>query len=137
MENQTKNWTYLVLDLEMTWLNPFQHGVIEVAAIVLDDFFEIVWDFHMDLLPPDNVIIDPLALEYNWFTLDRIALGKSYEEFCDPVAYLQTKNDGSAQDLIDLQDDVHPASVRSDDIHLTTAGYQHIADMFGAKILGL
>jgi DNA polymerase III epsilon subunit-like protein len=83
MENQTKYWTYLVLDLEMTWLNPFQHWVIEVAAIVLDDFFEIVWDFHMDLLPPDNVIIDPTALEYNWFTLDRIALGKSYVEFCD------------------------------------------------------
>ncbi len=37
----------------------------------------------MDLLPPDNVIIDPAALEYNWFTLDRIAMGKSYEEFCD------------------------------------------------------
>lgn len=83
MENQTKNWTYLVLDLEMTWLNPFQHGVIEVAATVLDDSFEIVGDFHMDLLPPDNVIIDPAALEYNGFTLDRIAMGKSYEEFCD------------------------------------------------------
>lgn len=83
MENQTKKWTYLVLDLEMTWLNPFQHGVIEVGAIVLDDLFEIVGDFYMDLCPPDNVIIDPSSLVYNWFTLDRIAAGRSYEEFCD------------------------------------------------------
>lgn len=83
MENQPKKWTYLVLDLEMTWLNPFQHGVIEVGAIVMDDFFDIIWDFHMDLCPPENVIIDPASLEYNWFTLDRIAAGKSYEEFCD------------------------------------------------------
>lgn len=67
----------------MTGLNPFQHGVIEVAATVLDDLFEIIGDFHMDLCPPDNVIIDPASLEYNWFTLDRIAMGKSYEEFCD------------------------------------------------------
>ncbi len=37
----------------------------------------------MDLCPPDNVIIDPKSLEYNGFTLDRIAAGKSYEEFCD------------------------------------------------------
>jgi DNA polymerase III epsilon subunit-like protein len=37
----------------------------------------------MDLIPPDNIIIDPKALEYNGFTLDRIALGKSYEEFAE------------------------------------------------------
>lgn len=67
----------------MTGLNPFQHGVVEVAAFVMDDVFEIVWEFQMDLCPPDNIIIDPKALEYNGFTLDRIAVGKSYEEFCD------------------------------------------------------
>jgi DNA polymerase III epsilon subunit-like protein len=37
----------------------------------------------MDLCPPDNIIIDPEALEYNGFTLDRIAAGKSYDEFID------------------------------------------------------
>ena len=67
----------------MTGLNPFQHGVIEVGAIVLDDLFEEVGEFFMDLIPPDNIIIDPKSLEYNGFTLDRIALGKSYEEFCE------------------------------------------------------
>ena len=76
-------WTYLVLDLEMTGLNPFEHGVIEVWAIVLNDTFDIIGEFYMDLCPPDNIIIDPKALEYNGFTLDRIAVGKSYEEFCD------------------------------------------------------
>jgi DNA polymerase III epsilon subunit-like protein len=75
--------TYLILDLEMTWLNPFQHGVIEVWAIVMNDTFEIIGEFFMDLIPPDNIIIDPKALEYNGFTLDRIALWKSYEEFCE------------------------------------------------------
>ncbi len=80
---ENKIGTYLVMDLEMTGLNPFQHGVIEVGAIVLDDLFEIVGEFFMDLCPPDNVIIDPKSLEYNGFTLDRIAAGKSYEEFCD------------------------------------------------------
>jgi DNA polymerase III epsilon subunit-like protein len=75
--------TYLILDLEMTGLNPFQHGVIEVGAMVMNDTFDITWEFFMDLIPPDNIIIDPKALEYNGFTLDRIALGKSYEEFAE------------------------------------------------------
>lgn len=75
--------TYLVIDLEMTGLNPFQHGVIEVWAFVLNEAFEIIGEFFMDLCPPDNIIIDPDSLAYNGFTLDRIAGGKSYEEFCD------------------------------------------------------
>ncbi len=75
--------TYLVLDLEMTGLNPFEHGVIEVGAVVLNDTFDIIGEFYMDLCPPDNILIDPKSLEYNGFTLDRIAVGKSYEEFCD------------------------------------------------------
>ena len=79
----TNPGTYLVLDLEMTGLNPFEHGVIEVWAIVLNDTFDQIGEFYMDLCPPDNIIIDPKALEYNGFTLDRIAVGKSYEEFCD------------------------------------------------------
>jgi DNA polymerase III epsilon subunit-like protein len=74
---------YLIVDLEMTGLNPFQHGVIEVWAIVMDSKFDIIGDFYMDLLPPDNIIIDAKALEYNGFTLDRIAAGKSYEEFSE------------------------------------------------------
>ncbi len=76
-------WTYLIIDLEMTGLNPFQHGVIEVGAMVMNDTFDVIGEFFMDLIPPDNIIIDPKALEYNGFTLDRIALGKSYEEFCE------------------------------------------------------
>lgn len=101
MENQPKKWTYLVLDLEMTGLNPFQHGVVEVGAIVMDDLFEIIGDFHMDLCPPDNVIIDPASLEYNWFTLDRIAMGKSYEEFCDYWdGFLETYFGGGQKPII-------------------------------------
>ena len=83
MEKQTKKGTYLILDLEMTGLNPFRHGVIEVGMMALNDQFEIVGEFFMDLCPPANIVIDPTALEYNGFTLDRIASGKSYEEFVE------------------------------------------------------
>lgn len=34
--------TYLIIDLEMTGLNPFAHGVVEVGAIVMNDTFEDV-----------------------------------------------------------------------------------------------
>lgn len=71
------------MDLEMTGLNPFQHGVIEVGMMVLDEKFELMGELLMDLCPPEEVTIDRTALEYNGFTLDRIAVGRSYEEFCD------------------------------------------------------
>jgi DNA polymerase III epsilon subunit-like protein len=83
MENQPKKWTYLLMDLEMTGLNPFQHGVIEIGMIVLDAQFEVLGELTMDLCPPEDVAIDRSALEYNGFTIDRIAAGRSYEEFCD------------------------------------------------------
>lgn len=83
MENQQKKWTYLIMDLEMTGLNPFVNGVIEVGMMAMNDKFEIIWEFLMDLCPPANVIIDPESLKYNGFTLDRIARGRSYEEFCE------------------------------------------------------
>lgn len=83
MEKQQKIWRYLIMDLEMTGLNPFQHGVIEVGMMVMDDKFEIIGEFFMDLCPPPNIIIDQEALKYNGFTLERIAHGKSYEEFTE------------------------------------------------------
>jgi oligoribonuclease (3'-5' exoribonuclease) len=39
--SQESSGTYLILDLEMTGLNPFQHGVIEVGAMVMNDTFDI------------------------------------------------------------------------------------------------
>ncbi len=93
--------TYLVLDLEMTGLNPFEHGVIEVGAVVLNDIFDIIGEFYMDLCPPDNILIDPKSLEYNGFTLDRIAVGKSYEEFCDYWdAFLKTYFSGERKPIM-------------------------------------
>lgn len=94
-------WTYLIIDLEMTGLNPFQHGVIEVWAIVMNDTFDMIGEFFMDLIPPDNIIIDPKALEYNGFTLDRIAQGKSYEEFCEYFEwFLETHFPGDKKPII-------------------------------------
>lgn len=71
------------MDLEMTGLNPFRHGVIEVGMMVMDEKFAIIGELFMDLCPPPNIVIDPDSLEYNGFTLDRIASGRSYEEFVE------------------------------------------------------
>ena len=101
MPEGTSPWVYLIIDLEMTGLNPFQHGVIEVWAIVMNAKFEIIAEFFMDLLPPDNIIIDQKALEYNGFTLDRIAAGKSYEEFCEYFqGFLETHFPGDTKPIL-------------------------------------
>lgn len=67
----------------MTGLNPFRHGVIEVGMMAMDEKMNIIGELFMDLCPPPNIIIDPQSLEYNGFTLDRIAAGRSYEEFVE------------------------------------------------------
>ncbi|GAB0174949.1 MAG: hypothetical protein HHAS10_08280 [Candidatus Altimarinota bacterium] len=101
MPDTTSPGVYLILDLEMTGLNPFQHGVIEVGAVVMDAQFQIIGEFFMDLLPPDNIIIDQKALEYNGFTLDRIAAGKSYEEFCEYFqGFLETHFPGEQKPIL-------------------------------------
>lgn len=51
--------------------------------MVLNDKFEIIGEFLMDLCPPPNIVIDEESLTYNGFTLERIAQGKSYEEFVE------------------------------------------------------
>lgn len=81
MKNQVSSGTYLLMDLEMTWLNPFRHGVVEFWGIVMDEKFKIIAELYRDICPPEDAMIDPEALEYNGFTLDRIARWKSYDAF--------------------------------------------------------
>ncbi|RWN33440.1 hypothetical protein [Mesorhizobium sp.] len=42
----------------------------------------------------------------------------------------------TSQDLIDIANDTVPASLRSDDVHLTTVGYQLVADHVATFMLG-
>lgn len=83
MKKQVTPGTYLLMDLEMTGLNPFRHGVVEFGCIIMDDRFDILTEFYRDLCPPESVMIDPEALEYNGFTLERIARGISYDAFVE------------------------------------------------------
>jgi DNA polymerase III epsilon subunit-like protein len=77
------NGTYLLMDLEMTGLNPFRHGVVEFGCIIMDEKFSIIGEIYRDLCPPESVMIDREALEYNGFTLERIARGISYDAFVE------------------------------------------------------
>ena len=55
-------------------------------------------------------------------------------KFVDVRAYLQSKNDGSGNDLADIADGLVPRSLRSDTIHLNDKGYQHVADLLAATL---
>jgi len=80
---QQKNGIYFILDLEMTGLDPFRHGVIEFWWAILDEKFQILEELQVDICPPSDCLIDEEALAYNGFTQERIAKGVSYEEFCE------------------------------------------------------
>jgi len=88
MQNQSKKPTYLILDLEMTGLDPFRHGVIEFWGAVLDESLSIIHELQLDICPPASCIIDEEALLYNWFTHERIKKGISYDAFCEKFTHL-------------------------------------------------
>lgn len=117
------------MDLEMTGLNPFQHGVIEVGMMILDDQFEIIGELLMDLYPPENIMIDREALIYNGFTIDRIAAGHSYEEFCDIYAgFFATYFPGDTKPIIVGQ------YVTADITFLMSVFYHSRRDSFSMKL---
>jgi lysophospholipase L1-like esterase len=59
------------------------------------------------------------------------------ERFVDIRAYLQSKNDGSANDLADIAAGLVPRSLRSDTIHCNDKGYQLVAECYQAKLASL
>ena len=66
--------------------------------------------------------------------LDASLLSIYGDKFVDVRAYLQSKNDGSANDLADIAAGLVPRSLRSDTIHLNDKGYQHVADLLAATL---
>jgi len=83
---------FIVIDTETTGLHPNKHGLIQLAAISLDEKLEILDTFNVDVRPPDNVEISDQALEINHFTLERIRAGKSYLETAELFLQFFEKN---------------------------------------------
>ncbi len=71
-----------MIDTEATGLHTLKHGLIQVAALALDEKLAIVDQYTIDIKPPDGYEISPEALKINGFTQERIDKGVSYEEFC-------------------------------------------------------
>lgn len=77
-----KKGVYLALDTEATGLDPTIHGLIEVACVVLDEKLEVLNTFQTYINPPQETVVDPIAMEIVHITQDQIQSGLLYEEFC-------------------------------------------------------
>jgi len=53
-----KHAKYLLIDTEATGFHPHRHGLLEVAALAVDEDLSIVSTFHTDIRPPDGVQVD-------------------------------------------------------------------------------
>lgn len=73
---------YIVLDTETTGLHPCKHGLIQFAAIALDEHLEIQDTICLDINPGDEIEVSQEALKINGFTDERIKKGVSYSKFC-------------------------------------------------------
>lgn len=80
-----KKGCYLVIDFETTGLNPMTAGIIEVAAMALDEHFNVLESFATDICPPEECDIDPEAMVITGFTMERIRSGKSYTLVSDEL----------------------------------------------------
>lgn len=70
-------------------------------------------------------------------TLDSQLISIYAEKFVDVRGYLQSRNDGSVNDLADISAGLVPRSLRSDFVHLSDKGYQMVSDLLSEKIKAL
>lgn len=89
-----------------------------VAALKTDNYLVL------SILNGDRTLEKAGEANYNTIIGVNQYLATTYgSKYWDVRAHLIANNDGSAQDLIDVANDVVPTSLRVDDIHLKQAGY--------------
>lgn len=71
---------YIVIDTETTGLSPSKNGLIQLAAISLNEKLDITDTFCSDVCPEVEVNISLQALEITGFSMERISKGKSYQK---------------------------------------------------------
>ncbi len=88
-----------------------------------------------------GIINGDYATEYinqpGWSTIQQLNadLKALYgKKFIDIRPYLVSLHDNSAQDLIDFANDIVPTSLRSDNLHLNTAGYAKVAEYINQRL---
>ena len=79
----------LALDVETTGLNPENHAVIEIGAVVLNDRLEPGWEFpeptfRLLLQPHEGAIIDPHALRINGHAWAIVPQSETYQKAWEP-----------------------------------------------------
>ena len=84
--------TYLVIDTETTGLNPLKNGIIQVAALAINDKLEILATFNQDVCPPPETEFCPVAATIYSLTHERIANGNEYDKVCADFADFIKKN---------------------------------------------
>lgn len=83
---------YLVIDTETTGLQVHTNGLIQLAALALDESLEIVAQFTQVVCPPQGFVVDTEALEINGFTLERIQAGCSYKDVVEKFSAFLSKH---------------------------------------------
>jgi DNA polymerase III epsilon subunit-like protein len=84
--------TYLVIDTETTGLNPLKNGIIQIAALAVNDKLEILATFNQDVCPPPETEFCPVAATIYSLTPERIASGNDYDKVCVDFADFIKKN---------------------------------------------
>jgi DNA polymerase III epsilon subunit-like protein len=83
---------YLVIDLEMTGLDPQKNGIIQFAALALDTEIDTISEFNHYVKPPNNTEYTAEAKEMSsHITQDMIDSGLSYKQVC--VKFLEFVRD--------------------------------------------
>lgn len=88
-----------------------------------------------------SIINGNYPLEYinqpNWVTITTLNndLKALYgDKFVNMREFLVSQHNQTSQDLIDFSNDIPPTSLRSDNIHLNTAGYNLVAEFLNKKL---
>lgn len=69
MRDRFRGFLPIVVDVETSGLDPHQHGLLEMAVVIIDfssdDGFSIGESFSEHILPFEGAVLDPKSLEFN------------------------------------------------------------------------
>ncbi len=83
---------YLIIDTETTGFYFGKNGLIQLAAMVLDEQLNEISRFCIDICPNEPFDIAPESLVITGFSLDRIYAGISYQAMCELFLDLLTEH---------------------------------------------
>ena len=83
---------YLVIDTETSGIHAYENGLIQLAALALDNQLEVLEEFNEYVKPPEGVVFSEESSLIHGISQESIDKGLSYREVCQSFVNFVREN---------------------------------------------